>query len=118
MNTYKMIGERLQHARERTGITQNQAAKLVGTVREQISYYENGRREIDILTLTKLADLYGYSVHHFLQQQPSSDQATELVIAYRAQEIADEDLEIVAEIIRFTRNLNDLTNLLNQVVNK
>ena len=111
MDSYQELGRRLREARERTGLTQEQAAKAIGVVREQISYYETGAREIDLVRLTKLADLYGFSLHYFLAGQ-LKDGRCNLSVAFRAGEIADEDLPVIAWIQRFTRNISDLNYLL------
>ena len=62
MANLELIGVRLKEARTRAGFTQEQVAAALNIARGQISYYENGHREIDLTTLMKLADL-GYSVH-------------------------------------------------------
>ncbi len=52
--------------------------------REQISQLENGHRKVDVITLTKLADLYGYSVAHFVDQVVPEESDTS--IAFRGRE--------------------------------
>ena len=111
MTTYERIGVRLKEARERAGLTQEQAARASGMVREQLSYYENGHRMIDLIGLKKLADLYGYAVSYFLEED-SHQAGDELALAFRAGEIAEEDLETMAWVQRFTRNLAELDHLL------
>lgn len=106
------IGERLRLARERTGLTQDQVASFLEISRGQISYYENGRREIDLTTLARLASLYGHSLHFFLDgpsKTPGGDQ--ELLIAFRAEGLEGADLETIAWIKRFTRNLYELNQI-------
>lgn len=113
MTTYERIGARLRGARERAGLTQEQVARSAGLVREQLSYYENGRREIDLVGLKKLADLYGYAVPHFLEEDPRQA-GDELALAFRAGEIDEADLETMAWAQRFTRNLAELDRLLGE----
>ena len=108
--TYELIGKRLKEAREQVGLTQEQAARAIGLVREQLSYYETGRREIDLLSLEKLANLYGYTLSYFLEEEPQTEK--ELTLAFRAEEIAEEDLEAMAWVQRFIRNLAELDHLL------
>ncbi len=114
MQPYELIGERLKQARERAGLTQDQVAKSLGVLREQVSYFENGRREIDLVTLFRLADLYGYSAAHFLLGQRARP-GEDLSIAFRAGELGEEDLEVVAWVQRFARNLALLDELLQPV---
>jgi len=111
MDSYQELGRRLREARERTGLTQDQVAKAVGVVREQMSYYETGTREIDLVRLTKLADLYGFSLSYLLAGQSKGEQRT-LSVAFRAGEIADEDMPVIAWVQRFIRNISELNYLL------
>jgi transcriptional regulator with XRE-family HTH domain len=112
MEPYVKIGQRLKEARERIGLTQEQAAGALGILREQLSYYENGRREIDVVSLAKLADLYGYALNYFLEKSENSQ--PELFLAFRADEVNPEDLPTIAWVQRFTRNLHELNDLLKQ----
>jgi transcriptional regulator with XRE-family HTH domain len=109
MTTYENIGRLLKAARERCGLSQEQAAKYLGIVREALSYYENGRREIDLVSLKKLADLYGYSIEHFLSEAAVTET---MDLAFRADELNEQDLEVVAWARRVVRNIQELDNLL------
>ncbi|MGE5604552.1 MAG: helix-turn-helix domain-containing protein [Bacteroidota bacterium] len=110
MNTYKDIGMRLKDARSRSGLTQDQVAKYLGVAREMISYYENATREIDLVSLQKLADLYGYTIKHFLAEPENG----EITIAFRADELDENDLEVVAWVQRVAKNLRELNDLLSK----
>jgi transcriptional regulator with XRE-family HTH domain len=112
MESYEKIGQRLKEARDRVGLTQEQTANALGILREQLSYYENGRREIDVVSLAKLADLYGYSINYFLEKLEHPKE--EILLAFRADQFAPEDLPTIAWVQRFTRNLNDLNHILKQ----
>lgn len=50
----------LKELRTRAGITQEQAAKIMGITQQAVSDFEN-RQNIGIDTLKKIADTYGYS---------------------------------------------------------
>ena len=88
------VGMKLRDARERMGLTQEQVARLLGVKRSEVSYYETGRRPISLGKLARLATLYGYPVDYFLR--PDAAGAGEVAVAFRAQDLSDEDLEIVA----------------------
>lgn len=115
MDSYEKIGQRLKEARDGIGLTQEQAANALGIVREQLSYYENGRREIDVVSLSKLADLYGYSINYFLDKQEHAQE--EIFLAFRSNEFNTEDLPTIAWVQRFTRNLHNLNIILNREAN-
>lgn len=88
------VGMKLRDARERMGVTQEQVARLLGVKRSEVSYYETGRRPISLGKLARLATLYGYPVDYFLRTDDPD--VGEVAVAFRAEDLADEDLEIVA----------------------
>jgi transcriptional regulator with XRE-family HTH domain len=88
------MGIRLKNARERMGLTQDQVARLIDVNRVEISYYETGSREISLGKLAQLANLYGCSVDYFLSVDDSD--ASGVAVAFRAENLSDQDLEIVA----------------------
>lgn len=57
----KALGGRLKKARTQAGLTQGQVGKLIHKVASSLSHWENGEREISILELMQLADLYSVS---------------------------------------------------------
>lgn len=107
-DVYKAIGMRLKSTRESLGFSQSQVAEYLGINRVQLSYYENGKREIDMDTLIRLADLYGYSRSYFVE----GGESVPATLSLRAQDVSGEDLEAVALVNRFAKNLSYLNFLL------
>lgn len=108
-NTIQEIGNKLKDARTKCGLTQGRVEKLIGINKTQLSYYETGKREISITVLEKLAQLYGYSLEYFLMNKNMEEPKTK--IAFKGEELNDNDLEIVAWSKKFLDNLcimNDL----------
>ncbi len=66
MLTHKLIGERLKLARKNSGFSQNEASEMLGISRQKIINVEKGESPIDTILLKAMADLYGYTVSHFL----------------------------------------------------
>jgi transcriptional regulator with XRE-family HTH domain len=54
---------RLREARERSGLTQVEAAKALGQPQNFVSKCETGERRIDPIELTDFAALYGTTLH-------------------------------------------------------
>ena len=68
------IGKKLQHARKRSGLTQEQAAERLGGSRQTISNWENERSYPDIISVIRMSDLYGVSLDDLLKGEgPMSD---------------------------------------------
>ena len=105
------LGKKLKKAREQNRLSQKDVAKYLNVNEKQISYYENGSRKVNIVILTKLADLYGYPISYFLE---SNDQniEPEIKIAYRMKDLGENDLNTVAWAKNIAKNLNFLNKIL------
>lgn len=75
------IGERLQQARKRQGLTQEAAAKIINAARTTLTAIESGERRIKASELMKLAEAYGRDVSDFLRARP---QIGELQVQFRS----------------------------------
>ena len=104
----KLVGKRLKEARENMNYSQQKVADYVDKTREQISYYENGSREIGLSLLTKLATLYGKNIDYFIGMD--NDEA-ELQMAFRSDNISKEDQEKIEWARNFVNNLYELKHL-------
>ena len=57
---------RLKELREENGLTQQAVAEYLNVKQNTYSQYENGKREIPLDTLWKLADYYNTSVDYLI----------------------------------------------------
>jgi Zn-dependent peptidase ImmA (M78 family)/DNA-binding XRE family transcriptional regulator len=64
------LGQRLQEARKRRGLTQEEAASAVGLARTTMVAIEKGERRIRANELLQLAQVYGQSVNDLLRDRP------------------------------------------------
>ena len=108
--TYGAIGQRLKAVRQQLGFTQSQVADFLKVRRENISYYETGSRPIDTLTLSKLSNLYGYSLSYFLGSEEDTSNPV-VATAFRAHDLSPEDLNIIAWVKKFTSNLSIINKI-------
>ena len=69
-----VIGNKLKNARNEKGITQEQAAELLGVTRQSISNWENNRSYPDIISVIKMSDIYSVSLDHLLKEEKSMNQ--------------------------------------------
>lgn len=109
--TYELIGQRLKAAREQLGLKQNQVGEYLNVKREIISYYETGARPIDTITLSKLSNLYGYSLSYFLGTEDNAKNQM-VAAAFRAQDLSPDDLKTIGWVKRFTLNLSSINKML------
>lgn len=66
----RALGKELQEARLKEGMTQEDAARLIGVVRTTITAIEKGERRIKAGELIKLAGAYGRQVSDFVRPRP------------------------------------------------
>lgn len=101
--TRAAIAGRLRAAREQAGLSQGQAAKLLGVQRPTVSEFEAGRRRVSAEELARLAEIYGVSVSWLATDQPEvPDPAVELA-ARELAKLKKEDLDVVLQLLRTLR---------------
>jgi Zn-dependent peptidase ImmA (M78 family)/DNA-binding XRE family transcriptional regulator len=95
----KRLGELLQQARKKCGMTQADAANVIDTARTTIVAIEKGERRLKNSELIKLARAYGRAVSDFVQPRPVIQPfETQFRAAYRRNEA--EEVEINPSISR------------------
>lgn len=103
------VAARLKEAREKSGLTQKQVARLLDISDVQVSYWETGKRPIDLSSLSRLADIYGHSIAWFLGHESGASQ--QVSVAFRAGELCEGDLKEIAWARRFVKNLDILMDI-------
>jgi Zn-dependent peptidase ImmA (M78 family)/transcriptional regulator with XRE-family HTH domain len=69
----KVVGEELLHARKKAGMTQADAAEILGVARTTVTAIESGDRRIRPLELFKLSSAYGRPLASFVNARPAVD---------------------------------------------
>lgn len=69
----RQLGERLQRARKRQGLTQEDAARVIDVARTTITAIEKGERRIRATELMRLAEVYGRELSDFVSPRPAFD---------------------------------------------
>jgi transcriptional regulator with XRE-family HTH domain len=64
---HKAIVERLKQAREKAGLDQKQAAKLLGKTQSYVSKAESGQRRLDVVQLKAFGKIYKQKLEYFLE---------------------------------------------------
>jgi Zn-dependent peptidase ImmA (M78 family)/transcriptional regulator with XRE-family HTH domain len=99
--TQAFLGERILRARERSSLSQEGLAELVGLTQSAISRIESGERSVESLELAKLAKALEISVLDLLEERPLME---ELLVAARAEAAEsaglDRALNRVVDLIR------------------
>jgi transcriptional regulator with XRE-family HTH domain len=88
------IAARLRAAREQAGLSQGQAAKVVGLHRPAISEIEAGRRGVSAEELAALADAYGVDANWLVAAAEADPVRDRMELAARElSKLKGEDLE-------------------------
>ena len=98
------IGTNLKVWRVKLGYSQEIIAEYLGILRENISYFETGQREIPVKYLEKISELFGIEPE-LLFEEDMKIQDAEMALAFRN----DDDLSIdsmkkVAQFKKIVRN--------------
>lgn len=67
------LAQRLRDARERSGLTQQRAADLLGVRRPAIAEIEAGKRAVESTELFRLAEIYGVSIRWLVRGEQAAE---------------------------------------------
>ena len=95
------IYEKLKMMREKAGLRQGQIADYLGVTQAFISKVESGERNLTVDQLENLVNLYGYSLAVFADMEQD---AHPIQFAFRAQNVSQDDLRIIADIGKIAIN--------------
>lgn len=65
---YQQLIENLKKAREESGLTQSEAAKLLGRTQSFISKIESGQYRVDVIQLSMFAKIYAKTIRYFINE--------------------------------------------------
>ena len=91
----------IKETREYLGLTQQRVADAMSLPRSAISDIETGKRRVAADELKRLADLFRYSVSHFLREEPVHVPEV-TALARKAQNLSEHDRK---ELLRFAKFL-------------
>ena len=102
------INLKLKELREKIGFTQNQVAGFLGVTQSFLSKSEQGERNLTVDQTEKLLALYGCSSLDLVKEE----ELIPIQIAFRATEITQEDLSVIAEINQIYLNSKFMNSLI------
>ena len=103
MNQNQVIGNNLKMYREKFDLTQEFFAEYLGINREEISYYENGKRIAPTHVLYEAAKLFGIDEFDFYETDMESS-GIKVALAFRADTLSIEDLKQIADFRKIVLN--------------
>jgi len=109
-----IIGQNIKTLREKMGLTQDALAKYLDTSREQVAYYETGRRSTPSVQLSKLANLFCMNEYDFYEEDLQS-RSINIAFAFRADELQPQDLQSIAQFKKIVLNYISMKKAMNNV---
>ncbi len=103
MNQNQIIGINLKRYRENLGITQDLLANYLRINREEVSYYENGKRTVPTNLLSAAAKLFGIDEYDLYELDESAHEV-KVALAFRADTLNAEDLHHIADFRKIVLN--------------
>ncbi len=110
MSSNEIIGRNIKLFRDKFGITQNILADYLGVNREEISYFENGQRNISTTIIEKAANLFGVDEYDLYEENPEKQQTT-VALAFRADYLQAEDMKQIADFRKIILNYIHMKNI-------
>jgi len=105
------IYEKLKAMREKAGLRQGQIADYLGVSQTFISKVEKGERNLTVDQLESIVNLYGYSLAAFTD---SDQEAHPIHFAFRAQDVSQDDLRVIADISKIAINSRFMAKMLEE----
>ncbi|NEO52582.1 MAG: ImmA/IrrE family metallo-endopeptidase [Okeania sp. SIO3B5] len=111
----RQLGERLRELRNKCGMTQESAAKVINAARTTMVAIEKGERRLKATELIKLARTYGISVSDFVRERPVVQPfKVKFRKAYRQNEVQKSQIESeIQEWEKFCQNYLELEEIMN-----
>jgi transcriptional regulator with XRE-family HTH domain len=102
------FGQRLRFLRTKKKISQKNLGIVLGMSQENISFYENSKREPDISTLKKIAEFFGVSLDYLLVLDTSylkeANDITNTITQHDLYGLSDEEIADIKKYIEFVRS--------------
>lgn len=116
MEPNAIIGRNVKAYRDKLHYTQDAIANFLGVQREVISYYENGKREIDLVKLEMLANLFNVELQDLISED-SNIKELDFAIAFRTEGLDESDLTQISEFQKIIKNFMKMQAILKKNAN-
>ncbi len=106
----KIIGQNLKNYRTHFGFNQDHVAEFLQVDRSTISLYESAEREISIVHLNRLADLFGVELEDLVEESEEKVKA-KIAFAFRSEGLDQNDLSSIAAFQKVVKNYLQMKKL-------
>lgn len=113
METTDIVSGNITKVRKSLGYTQESVARYLDVSQAAYSKYESGELDIPVHVIEKLATLFGVDEYDFYEENVEL-QLTNVVFAFRADDIMPEDMLSIAKFKKIVRNYINMSNELDK----
>lgn len=104
-NTKELLAKRLRLAREQSGLSQGQTAKLMEMHRPTVSEIEAARRNVSSEELAKFTEIYDVSLDWLMGREESEEEEERVLMAARhLSRLKKDDLDRVIQVLQSLRD--------------
>ncbi|MBN2618048.1 MAG: helix-turn-helix transcriptional regulator [Spirochaetales bacterium] len=107
-----IIAKNLKEYRNKLDYTQADIAAFLSITREEVNYYENGKRTVPLNILLKLSDLYGVEIGNFNETDPEKHKSM-LSLSFRKDNFIPQDYDVLSQFIKVVKNYSKIKRLCN-----
>jgi transcriptional regulator with XRE-family HTH domain len=103
----KKIGQKIKKLRKKNKLTQKQIADFLDSNQTYISKIEQGKKNININSLEKIANLFGYSINYFTNKNNKNHKYDPIkqTLKLYVKNITNEDLKVMENINKIAINI-------------
>jgi len=105
------LAKNIKEFRIKLGLTQDGLAGYLNVSREEVSYFENGKRIVPAALIPKLASLFGVDEYDLFEEDSALSNLN-IAFAFRANEISADDLSAIAGFKKIALNYLKIKKLL------
>ncbi len=110
------IGALIREARNRTRMTQEQAAEALGVSRQTISNWETGKSYPDVVSVIRMSDLYDVSLDHLLKEETSVKQSYKVYLEESTNTVKSRRTQSITTLVAITLAIWALSMLVTWLV--
>ncbi len=108
-----IVGNNIKSYRQKFGYSQDHIAKYLEIDRTTLSKYESAEREISLLNLTRLADLFGIEIDDLIEPDRLHKEAN-LAFAFRSEGLEEQDIKGIASFQKVVKNYIKIVRIANE----
>ncbi|MEI7424372.1 MAG: helix-turn-helix transcriptional regulator [Prolixibacteraceae bacterium] len=108
-----IVGNNIKSYRQKFGYSQDHIAKYLEIDRTTLSKYESAEREISLLNLTRLADLFGIEIGDLIEKDSVNKEAN-LAFAFRSEGMEEQDIKSIASFQKVVKNYIMIVQISNE----